>query len=82
VNDEERGCGLLARPLATGCIATQRTTLARADPQHHDLATRFKRVETEPTRPRFISAGTIPGFAVDPDGKTPHDAVIFYKPLN
>jgi GNAT superfamily N-acetyltransferase len=26
-------------------------------------------------------AGTIPGFAVDPDGRTPHDAVIFYKTL-
>jgi len=27
-------------------------------------------------------AGTIPGFAFDPDGTTPHDAVIFYKELN
>jgi GNAT superfamily N-acetyltransferase len=26
-------------------------------------------------------AGTIPGFAVDPDGVTPHDAVFFYKEL-
>jgi GNAT superfamily N-acetyltransferase len=26
-------------------------------------------------------AGTIPGYAFDPDG-TPHDAVIFYKHLN
>lgn len=26
--------------------------------------------------------GTIPRFALDPDGKTPHDAVIFYKELN
>lgn len=26
-------------------------------------------------------AGTIPGFALDPDGTTPHDAVIFYKEL-
>ena len=29
----------------------------------------------------WIAAGTIPGFAVDPDGVTPHDAVVFYKPL-
>ncbi len=29
----------------------------------------------------WIHAGTIPGFAVDPDGRTPHDAVIFYKAL-
>ena len=25
--------------------------------------------------------GCIPGFAVDPDGTTPHDAVLYYKPL-
>jgi GNAT superfamily N-acetyltransferase len=29
----------------------------------------------------WIHAGTIPRFALDPDGKTPHDAVIFYKEL-
>ena len=29
----------------------------------------------------WIAAGTIPGFAIDPDGVTPHDAVVFYKPL-
>ena len=29
----------------------------------------------------WTAAGTIPGFAVDPDGVTPHDAVVFYKPL-
>jgi GNAT superfamily N-acetyltransferase len=27
-------------------------------------------------------AGTIPRFALDPDGRTPHDAVIFYKELD
>jgi GNAT superfamily N-acetyltransferase len=26
--------------------------------------------------------GTVPGFALDPDGATPHDAVIFYKRLS
>ena len=26
--------------------------------------------------------GTIPDFAFDPDGTTPHDDVIFYKDLN
>ncbi len=26
--------------------------------------------------------GTIPGYALDPDGSTPHDAVIFYKNLD
>lgn len=30
----------------------------------------------------WVLAGTIPGFALDVDGKTPHDAVIFYKAVN
>jgi len=29
----------------------------------------------------WTHVGTIPRFALDPDGKTPHDAVIFYKEL-
>jgi len=29
----------------------------------------------------WIHAGTIPGYAFDPDGATPHDAVVFYKSL-
>jgi GNAT superfamily N-acetyltransferase len=29
----------------------------------------------------WCHAGTIPRFALDPDGTTPHDAVIFYKEL-
>ncbi|HMF07837.1 MAG TPA: GNAT family N-acetyltransferase [Thermoanaerobaculia bacterium] len=29
----------------------------------------------------WTPVGTIPGFALDPDGRTPHDAVIFYKRL-
>jgi len=29
----------------------------------------------------WTHAGTIPRFALDPDGETPHDAVIFYKEL-
>jgi len=29
----------------------------------------------------WTHAGTIPDFALDPDGVTPHDAVIFYKHL-
>ncbi len=29
----------------------------------------------------WTAAGSIPRFAVDPDGVTPHDAVIFYKEL-
>lgn len=30
----------------------------------------------------WIHAGTIPAYALDTDGVTPHDAVIFYKPLS
>ncbi|HEY3242583.1 MAG TPA: GNAT family N-acetyltransferase [Phycisphaerae bacterium] len=30
----------------------------------------------------WTHAGTIPCFALDSDGRTPHDAVIFYKQLN
>jgi len=29
----------------------------------------------------WIEAGVIPRFALDPDGRTPHDAVFFYKEL-
>ncbi|GMU35574.1 MAG: GNAT family N-acetyltransferase [Planctomycetia bacterium] len=29
----------------------------------------------------WTHVGTIPRFAIDPDGKTPHDAVIFFKDL-
>ena len=29
----------------------------------------------------FTAVGAIPGYAFDPDGKTPHDAVFFYKRL-
>jgi len=30
----------------------------------------------------WIPAGTIPRYALDPDGTTPHDAVVFYRELN
>ena len=30
----------------------------------------------------WVHAGTIPRYALDPDGTTPHDAVIFYKELS
>ena len=30
----------------------------------------------------WIPVGTIPRYALDPDGRTPHDATIFYKELN
>jgi uncharacterized glyoxalase superfamily protein PhnB len=33
-------------------------------------------------RSGWTPVGTIPAFALDPDGKTPHDAVVFYKRLD
>jgi len=30
----------------------------------------------------WVHAGTVPRYAFDPDGTTPHDAVIFYKELS
>jgi GNAT superfamily N-acetyltransferase len=30
----------------------------------------------------WVHAGTIPRYALDPDGTTPHDAVLFYKDLS
>ncbi len=33
-------------------------------------------------RTGWVHAGTIPRYALDPDGRTPHDAVIFYKELS
>ncbi|HUO84943.1 MAG TPA: GNAT family N-acetyltransferase [Thermoanaerobaculia bacterium] len=38
--------------------------------------------ETLYRRMGWICVGTIPRFAFDPDGVTPHDAVIFYKELS
>jgi hypothetical protein len=29
----------------------------------------------------WTAAGTIPGYALDTDGTTPHDAIFFYKEL-
>ena len=50
-------------------------TLLTLDTRRGDTAERLYR------RTGWTEAGTIPRFAVDPDG-TPHDAVIFYKHLD
>lgn len=50
-------------------------TLLTLDAKRGDTADRLYR------RLGWISAGTIPRYALDPDGSTPHDAVIFYKEL-
>jgi len=50
-------------------------TLLTLDAKRGDAADRLYR------RIGWTPVGTIPGFALDPDGTTPHDAVIFYKHL-
>jgi GNAT superfamily N-acetyltransferase len=48
-------------------------TLLTLDAKRGDAADRLYR------RLGWIEAGTIPAFALDPDGRSRHDAVIFYK---
>jgi GNAT superfamily N-acetyltransferase len=50
-------------------------TLLTLDAKRGDAADRLYR------RLGWSEAGTIPAFALDPDGTTRHDAVIFYKHL-
>ena len=51
-------------------------TLLTLDAKRGEAAERLYR------RIGWTPAGTIPGYALDPDGTTPHDAVIFYKGMN
>jgi GNAT superfamily N-acetyltransferase len=51
-------------------------TLLTLDAKRGDAADRLYR------RLGWTAAGTIPAFAFDPDGVTPHDAVMFYKHLD
>ncbi|MCB9857808.1 MAG: GNAT family N-acetyltransferase [Phycisphaerales bacterium] len=50
-------------------------TLLTLDAKRGEAAERLYR------RLGWTFVGTIPRFAFDPDGKTPHDAVLFYKEL-
>ncbi|HVR42116.1 MAG TPA: GNAT family N-acetyltransferase [Thermoanaerobaculia bacterium] len=50
-------------------------TLLTLDAKRGEPAERLYREEG------WIAAGTIPRYALDPDGTTPHDAVLFYKEL-
>jgi acetyltransferase len=72
-----RGTGLGGR-LMESIEAAARTAgfrLLTLDTKRGDAAERLYR------RLGWTAAGTIPGYALDPDG-TPHDAVLFYKHLS
>ena len=73
-----RGRGLGARLMRAIEEAAQRAgfTLLTLDAKRGGAAERLYR------RLGWSVAGTIPGYALDTDGKTPHDTVIFYRELN
>ena len=77
VHRRGRRAGLGTRLMRTLEDAARRAgfRLLTLDTKRGDVAEHLYR------RIGWISAGTIPGYALDPDG-TPHDAVIFYKELN
>jgi GNAT superfamily N-acetyltransferase len=72
-----RGAGLGTRLMGAIEDAAQRAgfSLLTLDAKRGASAERLYR------RLGWIHAGTIPGYAFDPDGTTPHDAVVFYKTL-
>ena len=77
VDPRFRGTGL-GRRLMEAIEAAARAaglTLLTLDAKRGGAAERLYR------RMRWTYVGTIPRFAVDPDGRTPHDAVIFYKEI-
>ena len=78
VHRRGRGAGLGTRLMRTIEDAARRDgfRLLTLDTKRGDVAEHLYR------RIGWISAGTIPGYALDPDGTTPHDAVIFYKELD
>lgn len=77
VHRRARGCGLGRRLMETIETAARERgfTLLTLD------AKRGATAESLYRSMNWTHAGTIPGFAVDPDGHTPHDAVIYYKNL-
>ncbi len=78
VHRRGRRAGLGTRLMRTIEDAARRAgfRLLTLDTKRGDVAEHLYR------RIGWISAGTIPGYALDPDGTTPHDAVIFYKELD
>lgn len=77
VHRRTRRAGLGARLMQTIEDAARRAGfgLLTLDAKRGDAAEKLYR------QIGWTLAGTIPGYALDPDG-TPHDAVIFYKALN
>ena len=77
VHERARRTGLGTRLMASIEDEARRAgfTLLTLDAKRGGAAERLYR------RMGWIEVGTIPRFAVDPDGRTPHDAVIFYKEL-
>ncbi|HKF44914.1 MAG TPA: GNAT family N-acetyltransferase [Thermoanaerobaculia bacterium] len=77
VDPKARGGGLGARLMERIEEEARREgfTLLTLDAKGGTAAERLYR------RSGWKAVGAIPGFAFDPDGKTPHDAVIFYKAL-
>ena len=72
-----RGAGLGARLMETveGVARDAGFRLLTLDAKRGGAADRLYR------RLGWTEVGTIPRYALDPDGKTPHDAVVFYKEL-
>jgi len=77
VHRRRRRAGLATQLMHTIEDAARRAGLGllTLDTRRGDAAERLYR------RSGWIPAGTIPGYALDPDG-SPHDAVIFYKELH
>ncbi|MCA9289654.1 MAG: GNAT family N-acetyltransferase [Phycisphaerales bacterium] len=78
VHPRRRRAGLGMQLMRTAEVAARRAglTLLTLDAKRGEAAERLYR------RLGWTHAGTIPAFAFDPDGRTPHDAVIFYKHLD
>lgn len=77
VHRRSRGSGLGARLMEAAEEAARDAgfTLLTLDAKRGGAAERLYR------RLGWIHAGTIPRYALDTDGVTPHDAVVFYKAL-
>jgi GNAT superfamily N-acetyltransferase len=78
VHRRARGAGLGARLMQAAEDAARRAgfRLLTLDAKRGGAAERLYR------RIGWTHVGTIPRYALDPDGTTPHDAVIFYKELD
>jgi GNAT superfamily N-acetyltransferase len=78
VDERYRGSGMGARLMQAVEDEARRTgfTLLTLDAKSGTAADRLYR------RLGWIALGTIPRYAVDTDGVTPHDATVFYKTLS